>query len=667
MVKYFSMLCLMGILMCRPALAGDIKDSESAAHGDEAANVSVVDVYTMPGFKVVQFNLAVLSHYSYMLVSNGKAMVVDPDRDISAYLKWAEKEGVTITHVFLTHSNADFVAGHMELAKATTGEILQNAQSGAGYKIHGLKDGDSLSFGQAKLSFLETPGHTPDGMCALVASAAKTEEPLCMFSGDTLFVGSIGRPDLMGGTMAASTLASMMFDTWTNKLSRLPDSVTVFPAHGAGSLCGAHLRDEPNTTIGTERLSNPYLQHKSLGAFIAAVLEGLPDAPQYFKHNAAMNKQGPPLVDWDRTPPEVNPSKDLMDINTFYVVDLRDAQAFAGGHIPNSVNIALRGRLETWVGIMVPWGSKVVLCGSKEETTEAAYRLHRIGYEPVSVITYESWKGAGLPSYTNEKIKPAELYERMQGGTAPVIVDVRLPAEWMGLRIGTVVNMPLNTLAELSSKLDPSQPVITVCNSAYRSSLGIGILERKGFKQVMSLLGGTQAWIDAGLPVFQAAGQGSGTAAVPIRALNLPDRISADELKRMLMDLPGSFELVDIRPAPHFADYALPGAKNVDIADLLNNPVYLSGSAPLIIVDRDGSLAMMAAGILSQKTKRTIKALFGGLDAYWEATEKRPAVRAVPIPGTGPRVVPGPAAPAAPPVPKPAPGPAAPKKKSPGC
>ena len=658
MVKYWSLLCVIGMLLGRSALAGDIKDSESAAHGDEAATISVVEVHAFPGFTIVQFNLAVLSHYSYMLVSDGKAMVVDPDRDINAYMNWAKNEGVTITGVFLSHSNADFVAGHLELAQTTNAKIYQNAQSGAGYKIHGLKGGDTLSFGQAKISFLETPGHTPDGMCALVASASKADEPLCMFSGDTLFVGSIGRPDLMGGTMAASTLASMMFDTWKSKLSRLLDSVIVFPAHGAGSLCGAHLRDEPKTTIGTERLSNPYLQHKSLGAFIAAVLDGLPDAPQYFKHNAAMNRQGPPLVQWDRTPPEAKPAKDLVDVDKYYVVDLRDAQSFAGGHIQNSVNIALRGRLETWVGIMVPWGAKVVLCGSKEETTEAAYRLHRIGYAPVAVTTFESWKAARLPVYVNEKMQPAELYERMQAGTAPVIVDVRLPAEWMGVRIGTVVNMPLNHLAELSSKLDPAQPVLTVCNSAYRSSLGIGILERKGFKQVMSLQGGTQAWIDAGLPVFQAAVQGSGTAAFPIRALNLPDRISADELKRVLMDIPGSFELVDIRPAPYFADYALPGAKNVDIADLLNNPVYRSVGVPLIIVDRDGSLAMMAAGILSQKTKRTIKALYGGLEAYWDATEKKPAVRAVPLPGSAPGVGPGPETPAAP---------AAPKKKGAGC
>ena len=206
----------------------------------------------------------------------------------------------------------------------------------------------------------------------------------------------------------------------------------------------------------------------------------------------------------------------------------------------------------------------------------------------------------------------------MKAGTAPIIVDVRLPNEWMGLRIGDVVNLPLTHLSELSVKLDPTQPVVTVCNSAYRSSMAIGLLEAKGFQNVTSMAGGSEAWISAGLPVYGAEVAKPAAGPAPVkREIRLADRMSADELRRLAKDLPGTFDLVDIRPADQFSDYHIPGSRNVDIAEVLNNPAYLTGAGPLILVDRDGTLAMQIAGILSQKTQRTIKALHGGLEIYW--------------------------------------------------
>ena len=646
------------------ASAAAVKDAESASHVDTAATQVVVKSYEYPGVKIVQFNLAVLSHYSYMVVSDKDAFVVDPDRDIQVYLETAKKEGSTIKGMFLTHSHADFVAGHSEFAKAVDCLVYQNKDSGAAYKIKALSDGQTIPWGEVTFRFLSTPGHTPDGMCMLVFGKNDRANPKAILTGDTLFVGSIGRPDLMGGTMAAATLAGMSYDTWTNKLSKLDDGVVVLPAHGAGSLCGAHLRDEPSSTIGMERQTNPYLQHQGKNDFITAVLEGLPEAPQYFKHNAKMNREGPPVVDWNAALPKA-PVLDssLADQGRYYVVDLRDAKSFAAGHIPNSVNIGLRGRLETWVGIMVPWGSKVVLCGSSEEMKEAAFRLYRVGYTVTAAVSFDEWSAAKQPVYMNEPIVPQELYKRMQDGTAPVIVDVRLPTEWMGLRIGNVVNMPLNQLSDLAVKLDPNEPVVTVCNSAFRSSLGIGLLERKGFKKVASMVGGGEAWIEAGLPVIQPTGPGI-AATQPKRVINLPDRIDPAQLKRMLMDLPGTFDLLDIRPAEHFKDYNLPGSRNVDIADLITNAAYLTGAGPLVIVDRDGSMAMAAGGILSQKTDRQIKVLFGGLEAYWSSAEMGEPIKAVPLAPGAPVVQPSvPAAPAQPAPQKPE----TPKKKSAGC
>ncbi|MBM3858138.1 MAG: MBL fold metallo-hydrolase [Verrucomicrobia bacterium] len=636
-----------------------IKDSESASHGAADAFHQIVDTYRFPGFEVVQFNLPVLSHYSYLLVSGNEALLVDPSRDINAYLEHAKKNNLTIKGVFLTHSHADFVAGHLEAVRALSMPIFQNAASGAQYKIQPLQEGSTFRVGKATVKTIVTPGHTPDGMCGLVIADGETG-PRAIFTGDTLFVGSIGRPDLLEGTMTAATLANMSYETWHNKLSKLPDACVVLPAHGAGSLCGANLSDDPSSTIGREKASNPYVRKKGRSEFIAAVLEGLPEAPQYFKHNAAMNRIGPPLVNWDAAPKAAPVAESITKAGGQWIVDLREAKPYAAGHLPGSVNIALRGRVETWVGTMVPWKAPMVLVGSDAEIKEAVFRLHRVGYEG-AVLPFDAWAKAGLPVAQSGMISPAELYAQMQAGTAPIIVDVRMPHEWMGMRIGTVVNLPITHLAELSGKLDPNLPVVAVCNSAYRSSLAVGILQRRGFQNVASLDGGSAAWIDAGYPVFGS--EQKTAAAPPQRHVHIAERISPADLSRLIKDMPGTFDLVDIRPADAFADYALPGSRRADLADVLENPGYLVGAGPLILVDRDGSLAMMAAGILSQKTKRPIKALHGGLDAFWEETELKGAVRSVPM-------QPAPARPhAAPPSSAPSvpSAPAAPKRKSAGC
>jgi rhodanese-related sulfurtransferase len=316
---------------------------------------------------------------------------------------------------------------------------------------------------------------------------------------------------------------------------------------------------------------------------------------------------------------------------------------------------------------MIPWGEPFVLVGSDDEVRESAFRLKRIGYDtPPGFLQggMEGWKQAGLPVGSLKLIKPRDLHEQMQAGTAPIIVDVRLPSEWMALRIGNVLNIPINKMFADSKRLSKDMPVLTVCNSAYRSSMGASILLKQGFKDVSNLEGGGEAWIAAGLPTLSPAGGGHGAAAAPAWAVRLPDRIAAAELKRMLMDLPGTFEIVDVRPPAQYADFSIPGSMNADIADVMANPAYLNGAVPLVIVDRDGSLAMAVGGILSQKTARPIKALFGGLEAYWnESGMASPSAASTPTaaPARKPEApVSAPASPA-PAAPQP------PKKKSAGC
>ncbi|MFA7158554.1 MAG: rhodanese-like domain-containing protein [Kiritimatiellia bacterium] len=646
-------------------------DAEAATHGDEAAGVQLVKETEQKAADFVfrQYNLGVLSHYSYLLGSGGEAMIVDPARDVSRYLQDAQELGLKITKIYLTHSHADFVAGHMELARAAGAEILINAETRAGYPHKALADKAEVRVGKLRGVVIMTPGHTPDGTCMLVYTPAAADKPAFMFTGDTLFIGSVGRPDLMGEGMSAAALAEMGYHTWKEKLSRLPDETRIFPAHGAGSLCGAHLSDKPVSTIGEQRRENVYLQHKDLASYVMAVIDGLPEAPQYFKHNAKMNHDGPPLVEWDKVmpPPLAAAETAALAQKGAWMVDVREARPFAEAHQRGAINIGIRGRFESWTGTMIPWGEPFILSGSEGEIREAAFRLKRIGYDsPAGFLKggVEGWKKAGLPAGSLKLVKPQDLHRQMQSGTAPVIVDVRLPSEWMALRIGQVLNIPINRLFTDGKRLAGDMPALTVCNSAYRSSMGGSVLLKMGFKEVSNMEGGGEAWVAAGLPTISAAGAGHGAPASPARAIKLPDRIAAADLKRMLMDLPGTFELVDIRPREQFADFSLPGSLNADIADVISNPAYLNGAVPLVIVDRDGSLAMAAGGILAQKSARPIKVLFGGLEAYWNES-------AAPLPqGSRPPAAPPSVEPAArggPPAGAPPAKPEPPKKKSAGC
>lgn len=518
MKRAFLIALVLSIAIAQIVWGAEIKDSESATHGSDSAIHRIVDAYTFPGFKVIQFKLPVLSVYSYLLISDAEALLIDPVRDVSFYLETAKKEGAKIRGVYLTHSHADFVAGHTEIKKILNVPIYQSHKSGAKYPIEAMDENSVVKVGKATLKFMDTPGHTPDGQCCAVYSPNGQDKPKLLFTGDVLFVGSVGRPDLMEGQVPAAWLASAMYDSWTSKLSKLPDSVTIFPAHGAGSLCGAHLSDEPKSTIGQEKASNPYLKAKGKGEFVALVLQGLPEAPQYFRHNAKMNRDGPPPVDWDAPlPQEVKATAELTEPDKHFLVDLRDAASYAQGHIPNSVNIAARGRLENWVGTMVPWGSKLVMVGDKDLLKEALHRLHRVGYK-ADMITLKAWKSSKLPIKKGNPISPEDLYALMKTGEAPLIVDVRLPAEWMARRIGTVLNLPLSHLAELSSKLDSRQPVVVVCNSAYRSSMATGILERRGIKDAWNLKGGSKAWMEANLPVYEGE-KPAGLGLVPSKAV----------------------------------------------------------------------------------------------------------------------------------------------------
>ncbi len=639
--RWFVVLMILGLsfLWAGPLRCAEVpRDQGRATPGVESATYHIVNTYEYPGFKLIQIHLPVLAHYSYLLVSGDQALVVDPGRNVSLYLDQAKKEGARVMGVFLTHNHADFVAGHMELVRKANCPIFASADSGCAFRYQPLKEGSTIEVGEALVKILVTPGHTPEALCGLVATKSNPKEPILLLSGDTLWIGRLGRPDLIEGNTSAAALAALTFDTWTNKLRLLPDTMAIFPAHGGGSLYGLHLSDERTSTLGTEKKTNASLKDQTRGEFITALLSNRPEVPQYFSHVAALNKRGPQLVDWERAPAPAVISRALADPRQSYVVDLRSPEDFAAGHIPHAVNIGLRGNLETWVGTLVPWNANLVLYGNPPELDEATSRLERVGY-PARVITPEAWEKARIPLVKSELINPEDLKTRLEGDDSPVVVDVRPRYERANQRLGKALPLPLTQLSVLApGQLDPAQPVVTVCDSTYCSSLAVGILERLGFKKVGCLEGGREAWAEAGLPITGAETPvpkrevAPPPHRVPKRVVRLPQRISVSDLKRTLLDLPGTFDLIDIRPPEAFAAYNIPGAVNVDVADVLQNPTYLKGTGSLILVDRDGSLAMAVGGVLSQKTWRPIKVLHGGMEAYKKELEVKPQAKKSPAP-----------------------------------
>ena len=589
----------------------------------------LVKTYTFPDFQILQFKLEALSQYSYVLISDKKALVIDPIRDPVPYQKAVASQGATIKGIFLTHTHADFVAGHLELATRTTSPIYQSTASGAEYPFQGVAHNQQLPFGAVTLQFLETPGHTPDCVSLAVLRESKQNVPEVVFTGDTLFAGSMGRPELLNAVFSIAELASKAFDAWDAVLSKLPNEVMVLPTHGAGPFRGQELRDDLFSTIGDERKTNPYAQLRGRNLLISAMLERLPPQPQHYTAIARMNRQGPPTINWAAPlPPKVfSKAPSLNQVDSVYLIDVRTEEEYAKGHIPNAINIGLHDRFEAWTGALIPWGTTLILCGSESETEAAVKRLHRIGYTVQGTIRFDETLVSQLLLTTNQRLSPQVLSKRIQERAAPITIDIRDPQEWLQQRISTVINLPLEQLNELATvKLNRNDPVIIVCKTDYRSSMAIGILERKGFKNVMTLLGGIDAWIHAGLPVIQMQNTGSVTQQKRAKQkVKLPDAIDPIALHRLMLDQTYPVELVDIRPEEQFADYSLPGARNIPFDELLADPVLLNGKTPLILLDRDGYLAMAIGGILVQKTERPVRVLYGGLNAYWEfATSSAP-------------------------------------------
>ena len=465
--------------------------------------------------KIQQYYLACLSHASYMITDEKTktAAVVDPQRDIDQYLADAKAGGYTIKHVFLTHFHADFIAGHIELRDKAGATIHLGRRAEAEFECVHMKDGDIVEFGDVKLEIMETPGHTPEGISILVYDLAKSRtEPLAVLTGDTLFIGDVGRPDLLASVgVTADELADMLYDSITDKLVKLPDATLVYPAHGAGSMCGKSLSKETVSTIGEQKRFNYALQPMSREEFKKIVTADQPEAPDYFVHDAILNRQERASLDEAmRRTLKPLPLDEVLTLERAggQLLDVRDGIDFEGGHLRGSLNIALNGKYATWAGSMLSHDRPIVVIAEEGGEEEAVMRLGRIGFDNVA-----GYLAGGMNALAarddlverTERITALALAEWLAGkrpdaGAAPTVVDVRSAAEYAGGHIEGSLNIPLPHLDERMGEIPAGRPVAVHCEGGYRSAIAASLLQKQGRRDVHDIVGGYKAWRAAKLP-----------------------------------------------------------------------------------------------------------------------------------------------------------------------
>ncbi len=443
--------------------------------------------------KFKQFYLGCLAHASYYIGSGDEAAIIDPQRDVQQYLSEAEANGQRIKYIIETHSHADFVSGHLELAEKTGAEIIFGQRANTAFPTHKVKDGDALNIGKINLKFLETPGHTPEGICVLATGEGETAK---LFTGDTLFIGDVGRPDLIGSKgFTAEEMAGFLYDSLHEKILPLPNETEVYPAHGAGSLCGKSLSKETWSTLGNQKQFNYALQPMTKEEFVKIVAADQPEVPAYFPKSAAKNLEGSKALE-DLPKPK---SLSTAEIENFdgVVLDVRQNTDWGAAHIPNAINIGLGGQFASWAGTMIPIGANLAIAAERQEQVDEAFmRLARVGHETVKgFILMKDFAGE---TRTVEQVSVGEVQSLTETEKYLQFVDVRRVAEHTNGHAVRTLNIPLDKLSKELDKLDPSAPTYVICQSGYRSSLGAGILENAGFAKVYNVTGGTQAWINEG-------------------------------------------------------------------------------------------------------------------------------------------------------------------------
>lgn len=462
-----------------------------------------------------QYYLGCLAHASYLLgdEASATAVIVDPQRDIQQYLADAEKSGLSIRHVFLSHFHADFVAGHLELRDRCGATIHLGARAQAEYTFVPMNDGDALEFREMRLQVMETPGHTIESISILVFDLAKdAAKPCAVLTGDTLFIGDVGRPDLRASLgWSAADLGSHLYDSLHDKLLPLPDETLVYPAHGSGSLCGKNLSSDTVSPLGVQRLTNYALQPMTKEEFVRLVTADQPDAPPYFTYDAILNTRERASLETNLEhvlhPIELDEVLRMGDAGA-QILDVRDAAEYAKGHVAGSINIGLGGQYATWAGTVLDRAKPIVIVAEPGREVEAALRLGRIGFDHVKGYLRGGMEALAERQdlvWPTERVTAPMVAEELAHAEPPMVLDIRNPREWAAKHIDGSANVPLNHLQERIAEIPRNRRIAVHCAGGYRSSIAASILQQYGITNVIEMAGGIAAWEAAKLPVISGA------------------------------------------------------------------------------------------------------------------------------------------------------------------
>ncbi len=451
---------------------------------------------------VQQFFVKGLAHSSYLLAGSGTCAIVDPQRDVDVYLQAAADMGMTITHVLETHLHADFVSGHLDLAAATGAAIYAPRSAGCRFDHVAVGEGDRFAIEDLALEVRETPGHTPEHISFVVTDNARGPEPCAVFCGDTLFVGDVGRPDLFPGQ--AQELAQKLYASLHDKLLPLPDFCEVYPAHGAGSLCGRAMGAKRTSTIGYERRYNAAVQIAEAAAFAESLTTNMPAAPDHFSRCSAINGAGPARVS-ELPPLEPLAPRDFHARSQgagTVVVDVRSYASFGGTHVPGAYHIDVTGNFATFAGWILPPDHEILLVADSEaQAAEAAMLLRRVGLDNTTACLRGgmfAWAREGLPLGYVPQVSAEDLHRMASGGEGVVLVDVRAPTEYDKHHIAGALNIPAPALRTRHPELDPEAQTVVICSTGHRSSMAASLLQRAGFRSVANAAGGMTGYTAAG-------------------------------------------------------------------------------------------------------------------------------------------------------------------------
>ncbi|WP_094226837.1 MBL fold metallo-hydrolase [Methanolobus psychrotolerans] len=441
-----------------------------------------------------------IAHSSYILAAEKTCAIIDPRRDIEIYLELSRELEVRITHILETHLHADFISGHIDLAQRTGAKIYASKSANCDFEYVPLSEGDSVSIESIKLDILETPGHTPEHISYVVTDTSRGEDPVALFCGDTMFVGDVGRPDLFPGR--AEELASKLYDTLHGKLLKMPDFCEVYPAHGAGSLCGRAMASKRSSTLGYEKKYNYALNIKERADFIDSLTKNMPDAPDHFRRCTNINRAGPDKIKELPAPEALNNVQFMTKMKDAIILDVRSFEAFGGQHIHHAYNIDSNSNLPTYAGWLLPPEKDIlVISDNYIQTIKACTQLHRVGLDRIAGYLEDGmygWVTNGLPTGHVPQISSYELHSRITEGKRMTILDVRAASEYEEFHIEGAVNVPVHELRERYTEIDHNIETILICGSGQRSSMGCSILLQNGFTDVHNAAGGMTGYAAAG-------------------------------------------------------------------------------------------------------------------------------------------------------------------------